>query len=275
MTRENTMSDTPSVAAEQPRTLVAGQGADARDIAYRIQPGATPTVVWLGGYRSDMRGTKAEHLSGLCGTEGIGFCRLDYSGHGESGGRFEDGTISRWTADAAAVIDAATDGAMVLVGSSMGAWIALRLIQAALRSKTDSRIAGLLLIAPAPDFTERLVKPKLTSDQWEAIERDSLLKVPSRYGDEPDLYTRALVEDGANNLVMDDLIETGCPVRIIQGMADPDVPYTHALELVALLPGDGVTLTLVRDGDHRLSRPQDLDLIGRAMRDLVAEARSN
>ncbi len=266
------MSD--RLGGDRPRTLVVGTGSNARDIAYRVQPGAAPTLVWLGGYRSDMHGTKAEHLSELCRADDIGFCRLDYSGHGESGGRFEDGTISTWTADADAVIDAATDGPLVLVGSSMGAWIALRLVQAALRSKARSRIAGLLLIAPAPDFTERLVKPKMTPAQREAVERDGALRVPSQYGAAPDLYTKALFEDGAKSLIMDDLIETGCPVRIIQGMADPDVPYTHALDLVTLLPGDGVTMTLVRDGDHRLSRPQDLSLIGRAVRDLVAEARA-
>ena len=270
MTRKNAMSDTPS-AVDRTSTLVVGEGLHARNIAFRLQLGS-PTVVWLGGYRSDMRGTKAEHLAQLCRADGIGFCRLDYSGHGESGGRFEDGTISRWTAEAAAVINAATCGALVLVGSSMGAWIALRLAQAAVRTNTNSRIAGLLLIAPAPDFTERLVKPKMTLEQWEEIERDGALRVPSQYGTEPDIYTRALLEDGAQSLVMDDLIETGCPVRIIQGMADPDVPYTHALDLVTLLPGDAVTMTLVRDGDHRLSRSQDLSLIGRAVRDLAAEA---
>ena len=267
------MSDTPA-AADRPSTLVVGQGPDARNIAFRVQPGAAPTVVWLGGYRSDMRGTKAEHLAEICNADDIGFCRLDYSGHGESGGRFEDGTISRWTAEAEAVIDAATDGALVLVGSSMGAWIALRLVQAAVQAKAGSRIFGLLLIAPAPDFTERLVKPKMTPAQREEVERDGALRVPSQYGAEPYLYTRALLDDGARSRVMDDLIETGCPVRIIQGMADPDVPYTHALDLMTLLPSEGVTMTLVRDGDHRLSRPQDLSLIGRAVRDLVAEARA-
>ena len=265
------MSDTPAIA-DRPATLVVGQGRDARNIAFRVQSGEAPTVVWLGGYRSDMRGTKAEHVAGLCRADDIGFCRLDYSGHGESGGRFEDGTISRWTAEAAAVIDAGTRGSLVFVGSSMGAWIALRLAQAAVQAEIKSRIAGLLLIAPAPDFTERLVKPKMTPEQWEELERDGALRVPSQYGPEPDLYTRALLDDGARSLVMEDLIETNCPVRIIQGMADPDVPYTHALDLVTMLPSDGVTMTLVRDGDHRLSRPQDLSLIGRAVRDLVAEA---
>ena len=268
------MTETPVTPDDRLRTLLVGEDCGRRQIAYRAEGGAGPTIVWLGGYRSDMRGTKAEHLAALCRKDGIGFCRFDYSGHGESGGPFEAGTIGRWTADAAAVIDAATNGPLVLVGSSMGAWIALLLVRAAIQARSTSRIRGLLLLAPAPDFTERLIKPKMTQAQHDEVARDGALKVPTAYGDEPDLYTRALFEDGARNLVMDDLIETGCPVRIIQGMADPEVPYAHALHLMTLLPGEGVTMTLVRDGDHRLSRPQDLDLIGRAVRDLVAEVSS-
>lgn len=259
--------------AEQPRTLIVGSGSNARTIAFRTRAGDAPALVWLGGYRSDMRGTKAERLAQLAEQQGLGFCRLDYSGHGESGGRFEDGTIGRWTEEAAAVIDAALDGPAILIGSSMGAWIALRLVQTALAAGGSPKIAGLLLLAPAPDFTHRLMEPKLSDDQRAALERDGFIAEPSDYSPEPNIYTRKLFEDGAANLVMDGLIETRCPVTIIQGMADPDVPYQHALELVTHLPSEGVIVTLVRDGDHRLSRPQDLELIERAALDLVAATR--
>ncbi|MEC5323877.1 alpha/beta hydrolase [Aurantimonas sp. A3-2-R12] len=259
--------------AEQPRTITVGSGSSARTIAFRTQAGDAPALVWLGGYRSDMHGTKAEHLAQLAEKQALAFCRLDYSGHGESGGRFEDGTIGRWTEEAAAVIDAAVDGPAILIGSSMGAWIALRLVQTALAAGKPAEVAGLLLLAPAPDFTHRLMEPKLRDDQRAALERDGFIAEPSDYSPEPNIYTRKLFEDGAANLVMEGLIETRCPVTIIQGMADQDVPFAHALELVTHLPSEGVIVTLIRDGDHRLSRPQDLELIERAALDLVTAAR--
>ncbi|MBB3935927.1 alpha/beta fold hydrolase [Aureimonas phyllosphaerae] len=230
--------------------------------------GEGPTLVWLGGFRSDMRGTKAEVLSALCEREGLGFLRFDYSGHGESEGRFEDGTISGWTEDAAAVIAARTKGSLVLVGSSMGAWIALRLAQ-----RLPSRVAALLLLAPAPDFTSRLVEPKLTAEDRAALQRDGFIAEPSPYSDQPTLYTRKLIEDGARAAVMTGPIALDVPVHVIQGMEDPDVPYGHALELVSLLPSAGVTLTLVKDGDHRLSRPEDLARMERAALALARESR--
>ncbi|MCO6405910.1 alpha/beta hydrolase [Aurantimonas endophytica] len=261
------------IAPERPGSLVVGSGEAARRIAYKRRDGEAPALVWLGGFRSDMRGTKAEHLSGLAGEKGLAFCRFDYSGHGESGGRFEDGTISRWVEDAAAVIAEAVDGPAILVGSSMGAWIALRLVQQARAVRGGTEIVGLLLLAPAPDFTRRLMEPKLTVAQRRELAEKGFLAEPSAYSDEPTIYTRALFEDGVANLVMDGPIETGCPVTIIQGMADPDVPFEHALGLVSHLPSDGVVVTLVRDGDHRLSRPRDLQLIERAALDLVTAAR--
>ncbi|MEX6506246.1 alpha/beta hydrolase [Jiella sp. M17.18] len=256
-------------AIDQPGTLLVGTGENARQIGFRSRPGAEPTLVWLGGYRSDMRGTKAEHLAATAADAGLGFCRLDYSGHGISGGRFEDGTISRWTEEAAAVIAHAVSGRMILVASSMGAWIALRLVQRAAEFALSGRIAGLLLLAPAPDFTHRLMKPQMSEEHFRALRTDGFFTEPSEYGPEPNIYTRALFDDGDANLVMEDLIETHCPVTIIQGMSDPDVPYQHALELVSHLPFHGVVTTLVRDGDHRLSRPQDLALIRRAVLDLA------
>lgn len=252
-----------------PASFHREEGAPA--LAYLAHGTGRPTLVWLGGYRSDMRGTKAERLAEFAVREGVSFLRFDYSGHGESDGAFEDGTISRWSEDARAVIEARTTGPLILVGSSMGAWIALRLAKA---WKADAgRLAGLLLLAPAPDFTTRLVEPSLTGAECIALDRDGFIARPSEYSGEPTIYTKALLEDGARAAVMDGPIVTGCPVRIIQGMADPDVPHTHALDLVSHLPGDGVTLTLVADGDHRLSREEDLSRMEAAVRELVDEAR--
>lgn len=252
--------------------LTVGEGAAARDIAYRRLEGRGPTIIWLGGYRSDMRGTKAERLLAFAARHGLRYCRFDYSGHGESGGRFEDGTIGGWTEEAAAVIAALGDGPVVLAGSSMGAWVALNLVCRAERYGIGRRVRAMLLLAPAPDFTERLLLPKLTAAQLAAIDTDGRLEVPSDYSPEPDIYTRRLFKDGRDNLVLDGLIDTFCPVTIIQGMADADVPYEHALTLVEHLPHHAVILSLVRDGDHRLSRPQDLDLMERSLLDLVEAA---
>lgn len=252
--------------------LTVGDGAGARAIAWRRLEGRSPTIVWLGGYRSDMRGTKAQRLLAFAADRGLGYCRFDYSGHGESGGRFEDGTIGGWTAEAAAVIAALGDGPVVLAGSSMGAWVALNLVCRAERYGIGRRVKGMLLLAPAPDFTERLLLPRLTKQQLAAIETEGRLEIASDYSPEPDVYTRALFADGRDNLVLDGLIDTFCPVTIIQGMADADVPFEHALTLVEHLPHHAVILSLVRDGDHRLSRPQDLDLMERSLLDLVEAA---
>lgn len=263
---------TDGASGEIAGRLPVGTGTLAREIACRRITGKAPTIVWLGGYRSDMRGTKAEHLLGFAKSHGLGYCRFDYSGHGESSGRFEDGTIGGWTEESAAVLNSLGKDPLVLAGSSMGAWIALNLVRRAKEFGLEGRIKGLLLLAPAPDFTERLLLPKLSAEQRAAIKTDGRLEIPSDYSDEPDLYTRALFEDGRKNLVLDGLIDTGCPVTIIQGMADADVPYEHALTLVEHLPHHAVILSLVRDGDHRLSRPQDLDLIGRSLANLVETA---
>jgi pimeloyl-ACP methyl ester carboxylesterase len=241
-------------------------------IAVRLRQGRAPGLVWLGGYRSDMRGTKAEALDEWAARTGHACLRHDYSGHGESGGRFEDGTISRWLAQSLAVFRAFTAGPQVLVGSSMGAWIALRMVQELRKAGEGERVGGLLLLAPAPDFTVELMEPQLTPAQRREIEENGFLAEPSAYSPEPNIYTRALFEDGRANRVLSGIVETGCPVHIIQGMADPDVPYTHAEKLVRHLPVCDVTLSLVRDGDHRLSRPQDIDLILRSAEGLVALA---
>lgn len=238
-------------------------------IAVRVREGKAPGIVWLGGYRSDMLGTKAETLADWASRHKHAFLRHDYSGHGESGGRFEDGTISRWLAESLAAFKAFSKGPQILVGSSMGAWIALRMAQELRKAGEGDRLAGLILLAPAPDFTRELVEPKLTEAQRRALDENGFFEEPSEYSDQPYMYTRALIEDGANNLVMSGPIDTHCPVQIIQGVADPDVPFAHALKLASLMPSDDVTLSLVPDGDHRLSRPQDLEMLTLAVEAMI------
>jgi pimeloyl-ACP methyl ester carboxylesterase len=240
-------------------------------IAVRHREGKAPGLVWLGGYRSDMIGTKAETLDAWATSSGHEFTRHDYSGHGESGGRFEDGTISRWLGESLAVFRAFTHGGQILVGSSMGGWIALRMIQELRKAGEGDRIAGLVLIAPAPDFTMELIEPQLTDELRKDLETKGFAEEHSEYSPEPNIYTRALIEDGRKNRVLEGIIDTHCPVHVLQGMTDPDVPYAHALKLLDHLPADDVTLSLVRDGDHRLSRPQDLDMLVRTVEGMVKQ----
>ena len=245
--------------------ITVGAGDDARQIAIALQPAAAGNAlahfVWLGGYRSDMTGTKAIELAALAARLGTACVRFDYSGHGASGGAFVDGTISRWLEEALAVIDhaAKTLGTrrMVLVGSSMGGWIALRAL-AELARRKDIAVAGHVLIAPAPDFSSELIEPNLTEAERTALAERGQFEEPTPYGPDPNIYTRKLIEDGRDNRVLTGVIETGCPVHILQGMADPDVPYGHAVRLMEHLSGDDVVLTMIRDGDHRLSRSQDI-----------------
>lgn len=234
---------------------------DGTAIAVRHRPGASPGVVWLGGYRSDMTGTKAHALDDWAAEQGMACLRHDYSGHGESGGDFHQGTISRWLAESLAVFEAYTDGPQILVGSSMGAWIALLMARRLAQAGSSKRPAGLVLLAPAPDFSSDLVEPKLTEAQRHDLAGKGFLESPSQYGPEPYVYTRALLDDGRENRVLTGPIDTFCPVHILQGLEDPDVPYAHALKLVALLPADDVTLSLIPGGDHRLSRPQDIAMM--------------
>jgi len=242
-------------------------------IAVRHRPGDAPGLVWLGGYRSDMKGTKAQALDAWAEKHGISCTRHDYSGHGESGGAFQEGTISRWLDESLSVFRRFTKGKQVLVGSSMGAWIVLRMVQELQKAGEGGRVGGILLLAPAPDFTMELVEPELSAAQREALEKQGYFEEPSEYSPEPYIYTKALIEDGRKNRVLEGIIDTHCPVHILQGMADPDVPYTHALRLVEHLPADDVTLSLVRDGDHRLSRPQDIDLMLKVTEALLERAR--
>lgn len=220
-------------------------------LAVKRQAGAAPTFVWLGGFRSDMAGTKAEALAGWAAARGQAFVRFDYSGHGRSGGRFEDGTLSRWLGDALAVLET-IPGPLVLAGSSMGGWIAL------LAARWLARVAGLLLIAPAADFTERLMWPALSGDEQATLMREGRLEQASQYSADPNVLTRALIEDGRKHLLMTGPIAFGGPITILQGGADPDVPLAHVQALAALLDAPSVEMTVIDDGDHRLSRPQDI-----------------
>lgn len=253
-----------------PEYIEVGEGAETRKIAIRHREGKAPGLVWLGGYRSDMLGTKAEALDQWAAENAHACCRHDYSGHGESGGEFMDGTISRWLAESLAVFDAkCAEGSHVLVGSSMGGWIALRMVEELANRGESHRLKALLLLAPAPDFTHELMKPLLGDDQIKQLETRGYMEEPSEYSDEPNIFTRALFDDGDKNRVMKGMIETGCPVHILQGMQDPDVPYTHAMKLVTHLPNENVTMTLIKDGDHRLSREQDIALLLRTVETLV------
>lgn len=247
------------------RGLDIGTGDEARRIAVVAREGRGPAIVWFGGFRSDMRATKAEALDAWASGTGRALVRFDYSGHGASGGRFEDGTVSRWLEEGLAVIDAQVEGRPILVGSSMGAWIALL---AALRLQASPRRpAGLILVAPATDFTERLMWDAFPAEARETLMTSGTYHRPSLYAPEPYPITRALIEDGRRHLLLDAAasIDVGCPVHILQGMRDPDVPWEHAMRLVEHLPGDSVQITLVKDGDHRLSRPEDLDRLVRAV----------
>ena len=245
---------------------------DGDAIALRRRDGRAPGVVWLGGFRSDMLGTKAAMLDLWAQEQGHAFLRHDYSGHGESGGRFADGTISRWLAQSLAVFRQFTDGPQILVGSSMGAWIALRMAGELRKAGEAARIGGMLLLAPAPDFVTELMEPQLSDAHRRALAEQGFFEEPSEYAPEPNVYTRALFEDGRANRVLDGRIEVECPVHILQGMADPDVPYAHAVRLAGHLPPERVTLTLIGDGDHRLSRPRDLAMIVGALESLAGNA---
>jgi pimeloyl-ACP methyl ester carboxylesterase len=236
---------------------------DGVELAWAKHDGKGPTIVFLPGFRSDMTGDKATALAGFCAEHGQAMLRFDYSGHGASGGRFEDGTIGRWADDALAVIDGQTDGKLILVGSSMGGWIALL----AAIARRD-RVAALIGIAAAPDFTEALMWQAMTFEQRATIMRDGVLHVPSEYGD-PYPITRILIEDGRTRLLLNDRIALDCPVRLLHGQCDPDVPWEMALRTAEELTSSDVQVTLVKDGDHRLSRPQDLALLTRTLAALL------
>jgi pimeloyl-ACP methyl ester carboxylesterase len=242
----------------EPAFIEVGEGSAARRIAVRARKGGSPGLFWLGGFNSDMKGTKALALDAWAAEHARACVRFDYSGHGESGGAFIDGTIGRWLEESVAVFDQFCAGPQVVIGSSMGGWMALLLARViAKRKETRASPAGLVLIAPAPDFTEQLMWSGFSAEVRREIETNGVWLRPSQYG-EPYPITRALIEEGRNHLLLGSAIEVGCPVRILQGAQDPDVPWQHAFALAHRLPREDVVLTMIQDGDHRLSRPQDI-----------------
>jgi len=244
------MTESPQTAEPGHLTLRCGDGAT---IAYRFTPGKSPGVIFLPGFKSDMTGTKAAHLEGFCRARGQAYLRFDYFGHGVSSGAFADGTIGRWAEDAVRVLDEAAPGPMVLVGSSMGGWI---MVLAALQR--PERVAAMLGLAVAPDFTEDLIAGALTAEQRTALERQGFFEMPDCYGGEPYPITQALLDDGRRHLVLRKALPLDVPVRLIHGMKDEDVPWQTSLRLAQMLRSADVETTLVKDGAHRLSEPDDL-----------------
>lgn len=240
-------------------------GPQGRRIACNRLEGQGPCVVFLGGFRSDMQGTKAVWLEDWARARGRAFLRLDYSGHGESSGAFEDGCIGDWLADAQAVLDR-VEGPLVLVGSSMGGWISLLLARA-----MPERLAGLVTVAAAPDFTERGFWAGMDAGQRAALLREGRVLRPSDY-DAPYVITRRLIEDGRRHLVLDRPLELPFPVRFLQGTADADVPVSWALDLLGHAEGPDMRLVLVKGADHRFSTPDCLALIGAALQEVLERA---
>jgi pimeloyl-ACP methyl ester carboxylesterase len=238
---------------------------DGINLAYAHTPGRAPTLVFLPGFMSDMTGDKATALESWCRAHGQACLRLDYSGHGKSGGRFEHGTIGIWTSDALHLIDRFAGDQYLLVGSSMGGWIALLAALA-----RPARVAGLIGIAAAPDFTEDLMLPAMSATSRATLERDGLIRIPSQYGGEQ-IITKALIDDGAKHLLLQGSIPLACPVRLLHGQKDPDVPWRTALHLAGKLQTPDVQVILIKDGDHRLSRPQDIALLTRTAAALLGQ----
>ncbi len=236
---------------------------DGTELAWSRLTGAGPTVVFLPGFRSDMTGDKATALAAYCAARGQAMLRFDYSGHGGSGGRFESGTIGQWLADTLTVLDRLTEQNLILVGSSMGGWLALL---AAIRR--PERMAAVIGIAAAPDFTERLMWQAMTFEERARILRDGILHVPNRYG-EPTPITSALIQDGRAHLLLESPIPLDCPIRLLHGQADPDVPWETALSIAERVTSRDVEIILIKDGDHRLSRPGDLALLRRTLAALL------
>jgi pimeloyl-ACP methyl ester carboxylesterase len=231
-------------------------------LAYEFLPGTGPVVVFCPGYASDMGGTKALALEEACRARGQAMLRFDYSGHGQSGGDFLEGTIGEWTADAAFIISTLVPAQnMLLVGSSMGGWIALLLGRS-----LGERLAGMVLIAPAADFTEALVRPSLTPAIWAELREKGVVYQPSEYG-APLPMTLKFIEEGARNLVLGAKIPITCPVHILHGMRDDAVPWRHSLRIAEALESTAVRVVFLKDGDHRLSRPEDLALLVATMDD--------
>ena len=237
---------------------------DGNFVAYAKTEGRAPTIVFLGGFRSDMTGTKAIALEAWARANGRAFLRFDYLGHGQSSGRFEDGTIGRWLDDSLAAIDALTTGKLVLVGSSMGGWLSLLVAL-----KRPERLSGLVLIAAAPDFTERMLLKSLSPEDRATLQREGRLERPSQYSSEPSVFTWKLIEEGRNHLVLDKKLSLPCPVRLLHGQSDPDVPWEYSLQIAQHLDAPEVITTFVKGGDHRLSTPVDIARLTATVEELV------
>jgi pimeloyl-ACP methyl ester carboxylesterase len=273
----------------EPQFLTVGTGAEARRIAYLREAAAAtgagrPGLVWLCGLKSEMTSTKATAVAEWARAQGLACLRFDYSGHGQSEGRFEEGTVSRWLEEAEAAFRALAQGPQILVGSSMGGYIALLLLRRLMERQSAvggrqseeavdttpdcrlptadeaARVAALVLIAPAWDMTA-LMWERLPSSARREIEEKGVFLRPSRYGDGPYPITRGLIEDGRRHLIGSAPLDPGRPVHIIHGLQDPDVPWEHTLDLVAHLSGDWTRVAAVPDGEHRLSRPEDIALL--------------
>jgi pimeloyl-ACP methyl ester carboxylesterase len=264
--RLNTDANTPTPPASiRPSILTRDDGAA---IAYHQTKGKSPGVVFLPGFMSDMTGGKATALEDHCKKLGHAFLRFDYTGHGESSGAFTDGTIGSWSEDAVHALDQLTEGPQILVGSSMGGWIMLLTALA-----RPERIAGMVGIAPAPDFTVDLFEKELSDEQRWEMEETGMVLVPSEYGPEPTPFTRRLIEDGKNRLLLKNVIALDCPTRILHGMKDPDVPWQTSLKIADKLRAQDVVMTFIKDGDHRLSRDEDIDRLKKTVGDLIDQVR--
>jgi len=253
------------MADEQPQFLTVGSGREARRIAYLQQPATQPGrpgLIWLCGLKSEMTSTKASAVAQWATEQGLGYTRFDYSGHGQSEGRFEDGTVTRWLAETRAVFEQRTQGPQILIGSSMGGYMALLLLKTLLADTPAEaeRVKALALIAPAWDMTELMWKSLPAAGRKDIEEKGVYLR-PSRYEDGPYPITRAFLEDGRNHLIGIEPFDPGRPVHIMHGLQDPDVPWEHTLDLVAHLSGDWTRVAAVPDGEHRLSRPEDSALL--------------
>lgn len=239
---------------------------DGSSIAYHRSDGTGTGVVFIHGLMSDMDGGKALHVEAQCRAQGRPFVRFDQFGHGLSSGAFPDGSVGRWAEDTVAVLDHLTDGPQVLVGSSCGGW--LMLLAALARPE---RVAGLVGIAPAPDFTEDLSWPSLTPEQQEMVTREGRVEMPNPYSEDPYVYSKRLFDDGRRNLLLRDTIPIHCPVRILHGQQDEAVPWERSLILMDRLAGTDVECTFIKAGDHRLSEPADLDRLSRALDEILGK----
>ena len=270
------MPDNASASSPDARMHEMPDGTSIAWIADGAQPGGTATcgTFWLGGFKSDMRGTKAEALAHHARQTGRSFVRFDYSGHGESSGAFVDGTISAWLGQAEAVFNAHAPARRVLVGSSMGGWIALLLARRLIAAGKADRLGGLILIAPAVDMTRDLMWDKYGEEFRDEVVRLGKYERPSEYSDEPYVITRALIEDGKQHLLLDEGLDVPCPVRILQGEDDPDVPWQHGMKVYQSLRGEDVSFDLIKHGDHRLSTERDLAHLVETAEALCAKADS-